>query len=149
MGRCSFDIDVPAKEELPVADDKVPDDQGTKTTSLGYASLSCGLVAAGCYTFSILVFVIRPSFPSLGMAMAAIFLPIAIGTVLALVGSILGMVALAGKEDPDEPTALGCFLNVLCIAVLGLCLLGLVRKPPGRPPTPEGPPPNFVPWPGR
>jgi hypothetical protein len=131
-----------------VADDKVPDDQGTKTSSLGYASLSCGLVAAGCYTFSLLVLIIRPSFLSLGMAIAAIFIPIAVGIVLALAGSVMGMVSLAGKEDPDEPTALGCFIIVLCLAVLGLCLLGRGCKPPGRPATPEAPPPTFAPWPG-
>ena len=123
-----------------MADNKVPDDKGTKTTSLGYATLSCGLAAAGCYTFSILVFVIRPSFPSMEMAIAAIFLPIALGTVLVLAGSILGMVSWAGKEDPDTPTALGCGINGLfLVVILGFCLLGLLHRAPSRPSTPEAP----------
>jgi hypothetical protein len=69
--------------------------------------------------------------------------------VLALAGSIMGMVSLAGKESRDEPTAAGCLINFLCLAVvLGLCLLGRGHKAPGRSPTPDNRPPTFAPWPG-
>jgi hypothetical protein len=157
-GGCGFDIDVPAEEELPVADDKVPDDQRKKTNFLGNASLSCGLAAAGCYTFVLLLFIIRPSFLSLGMAIGCILIPIAMGIVLALAGAIMGMVSLVGqesadtptKEDPDGPTTLGCFLSFLCLAVvLFSCFLGLVGKARGKPPTRQGPSPTVTRWPGQ
>src|SRR5689334_13324717 len=99
---CRFDFQVPAGEELAIAEGKVLDYKANKPCWLGRASLILGLVALGFYSFGVLVLVvarvIRPSIADLGTAivfiLAFVLLPFALGTVMALAGLIFGLASL-------------------------------------------------------